>query len=278
MHRGIDAGKSNGGKGKPRRKRAVSTAEVPIDAKEVRGLLWTLAPNATEKQVGIAERVLIRAIEDYRNRAFHTREGHPLKPTEGFKEFRRGLNRYRKKTPIQAVKNDPFSDFPGGVIKDLCKKAYLLKLIDFRHLLDTPGAADQFIKEAVLNDVVGIDNAELKGVAGNLLDSALEQQDAEEDLAGYVFLAISIGLEMRPAMTLVGDLPMKKGANYARLLTLALTQAGAELPGSLRPLMLRGKQQAQHLLSNQIEMGVGPSYSYLDVLMSGLGEIKKFLP
>jgi hypothetical protein len=58
---------------------------------------------------------------------------------------------------------------------------------------------------------------------------------------------------------------MQTGCNFGRLLKLAMEQAGAELPDDLRPLMVKGREQAECLLAPAIEFPDGRSFSDFDM-------------
>ena len=245
------------------RKRGVSKTNAPVDVRSIRTLLNKMAPDATDDQVKKALGIITRAVAVYRASA--PTYPHPLRPAAGFKKFRRALAKLGKSSHGSALSDEPFAALPPGRMKEVLARTHALKLAVL------PGWAAKLMlaRHAVLNDLIGIGEVETTGIAGGLLDAAIRPADHEADLAGRTYLAIFRGLMIQPSLSPLGldEDAMGKGYNYARLLRLALKEAGAEVPSNLFRLMKVGEERAGWMLEPTVVFPDGRSVSDFDAFL-----------
>lgn len=268
-----------------RRQRRFSAKEnlSEIDRKALSDLLAKLAPGATATQREFALKIVVKGIDICRERAPSRRALSGLPQTS-----RRELAKL-KKGKMGPVFNSffhlggktygaasdglyeihaPEPDNPPTAGYGKLDQAIVNSLRGLSFLHQVAAGASSPNLNLVFNPSTG-EGAHDRTVADVLLEGLVNPGDHEAELAGFVYLAITKGLGLKAStydLHQFDPQKVKTGANYCRLLVLALEQSGIDSPREkLRPLMLKGQDAAKELLAPAVEYADGRTFSAFEM-------------
>ncbi len=254
---------ADGRGGRRQRRFAKKEGLGEIDHAAIVELLAKLAPKATDEQREMALAIVVKGIETFREHA----PGVPAR-NDTMQTRRRALAKWEAGKTEAAPPFNSFMQFDGklyGVAAD-----GLYEIRDVPHPNGYEGLEDAIARPlrqlsemqqraagaSVVNSNIPFMGSAGVGKSGKplsvgdvLLNEIAHPRDWEAYLAGFVYVAITKGLGLKASTTDLHQfdpIKAKTGANYCRLLVLALEQAGIEPPTEkLYPLMLKGTEEAK---------------------------------
>lgn len=265
---------SDGRGGRRQRRFAKKDGLNAIDREAIADLLEKLAPKANDARKELALKIVVKGVELFREHA-------PVRRTlkDSVQKNRRAMKKWMDGKTAAGYPFESFVRVSGRLFAS--GRGGIYEILDVQ--IDNPIDGYEGLEEAIAGPqraytilqqrVAGFKHINpnipysggTPGIGETLLDAVARPRDWEGELAGYVYLAITKGMGLKASTTDIHQfdpVKVKTGANYCRLLMLALIQSGIQPPAEkLRPLMSRGKKEAEELLAPAITHPDGRSYS-----------------